>query len=108
MTCALRVVGGQSHEATGPSVEVLGIQWSGAGWDISSKGKSLYLVPPSKTSTVYGRFLWVLEGAYTAFGWIGLIHFWGCQWTAFGLGGSVEGLCRRSRLWCREAASWDH
>lgn len=66
----------------GPSsmcVKFLGIQWSEACLNISFKRWLLYLLPPSKSSTVLCRFLWVLEVAYTVFGYTSLIHLWGIR-----------------------------
>lgn len=76
MTCILYVIGNKSNddEGTSTSLKFLGIQCSEACWGILSKGQLLYLAPPSKSSTVLGRLLCVLEVTYTAFGKTGVIH----------------------------------
>lgn len=76
MTCILRMIRLKSCEDTGTSISVkfLGVQFSQACWSILFKGQLLYLAPSSKSSTVLGRFLWVLEVAYIAFGETSLTH----------------------------------
>ena len=76
MTCILHMIGVKSYKDTGNSISVkfLGVQFSQACWGILFKGQLLYLAPSSKSSTVLGRFLWVLEVAYTAFGKTSLTH----------------------------------
>lgn len=79
MTCVLHMVGNKSYETQGLLCE--GFRGSALRGMLEHpfQRTTLYLAPSSRSSTVLGGRLWVLEVASTAFGITSLIHLWGIR-----------------------------
>ena len=76
MMCILHMVGDQSCEDTGTSVSVkfLRVQWYLTTESMLEYSLQRTLTVSSKSSTVLGELLWLLEVAYSAFVKTSMIH----------------------------------